>query len=87
LESSSPLIGNSAESKIVLNDVEKAIAALPENIRKPFSMNTKGFKYHEIAEILNIPIGTVKTRIFVAKRQLRNELNSYAKEYGYENVA
>ena len=50
-------------------------------------MNTKGFKYHEIAEILNIPIGTVKTRIFVAKRQLRNELNSYAKEYGYENVA
>jgi RNA polymerase sigma-70 factor (ECF subfamily) len=87
LDSSSPLIGNSAESKIVLNDVEKAIAALPENIRKPFSMNTKGFKYHEIAEILNIPIGTVKTRIFVAKRQLRNELNSYAKEYGYENVA
>jgi RNA polymerase sigma-70 factor (ECF subfamily) len=46
-------------------------------------MNVKGFKYHEIAEILNIPIGTVKTRIFVARRQLRDALASYGAMYGY----
>jgi RNA polymerase sigma-70 factor (ECF subfamily) len=49
-------------------------------------MNTRGFKYHEIAEILHIPIGTVKTRIFVARRQLREQLNDYARQYGLENA-
>ena len=52
-----------------------------------FILNDSGFKYHEIAEILHIPIGTVKTRIFVAKRQLREKLNNYGKIYGLENVA
>jgi RNA polymerase sigma-70 factor (ECF subfamily) len=45
-----------------------------------------GFKYHEIAEELNIPIGTVKTRIFVAKRKLRDRLKSYAESMGLEQV-
>jgi RNA polymerase sigma-70 factor (ECF subfamily) len=49
-------------------------------------MNFKGFKYHEISELLNIPIGTVKTRIFVARRQLRLQLSDYAKDYGLNNV-
>lgn len=86
LDSSSPVVKNQAESKIMLGDIEQAISALPDNIRKPFSMNTKGFKYHEIAAILNIPIGTVKTRIFVAKRLLRGELSIYAKHFGLETA-
>lgn len=86
LDSASHAEKNKAESGFVLNDIETAIAALPENIRKPFSMNTRGFKYHEIADILHIPIGTVKTRIFVAKRLLRDELNGYAKHYGLETA-
>lgn len=86
LDSASHAVKNQAESGFIMRDVEHAIANLPENIRKPFSMNTKGFKYHEIADILNIPIGTVKTRIFVAKRLLREELNTYAKQYGFENA-
>ena len=40
----------------------------------------------EIAEILHIPIGTVKTRIFVARRQLREALNVYGQYYGLENA-
>jgi RNA polymerase sigma-70 factor (ECF subfamily) len=45
-------------------------------------MNVEGYKYHEIAEELNIPIGTVKTRIFVARRILREQLASYGTEFG-----
>ncbi|MCU0422082.1 MAG: RNA polymerase sigma factor [Bacteroidia bacterium] len=86
LDSVSHSVKNDAEKKFMLNDIEQAIEALPPSLRKPFTMNTKGFKYHEIAEILHIPIGTVKTRIFVARRQLREQLNGYAKIYGLENV-
>jgi RNA polymerase sigma-70 factor (ECF subfamily) len=70
-----------------MKDMEHAIEKLPMSLKKPFTMNFKGFKYHEISEILHIPIGTVKTRIFVARRELREQLNDYGKMYGLENVA
>ena len=44
-------------------------------------MNTLGYKYHEIAEKIGIPIGTIKTRIFVARRRLRSQLSEYEKLY------
>jgi RNA polymerase sigma factor (sigma-70 family) len=77
---------NGGEQRFILRDIETAIDKLPMNLKKPFTMNYKGFKYHEIAEILHIPIGTVKTRIFVARRQLRESLNGYGKQYGLENA-
>ena len=52
------------------------------DLKITFSLNIDGFKYHEIAEKLDIPIGTVKTRIFVAKRKLRKQLHSYGANYG-----
>ena len=87
LDSESLSVKNQGEMKFILNDIEEAIDELPISLKKPFTMNVSGFKYHEIAEILHIPIGTVKTRIFVAKRQLREKLNNYGKIYGLENVA
>jgi RNA polymerase sigma factor (sigma-70 family) len=78
---------NKGEQAFIMRDIENAIDKLPMNLKKPFTMNNKGFKYHEIAEILHIPIGTVKTRIFVARRQLRESLNTYAHAYGLENTA
>ncbi len=75
---------NEGEQAFLRRDIEKAIDTLPHDLRKTFTMNTKGFKYHEIAEILGIPIGTVKTRIFVARRQLRKKLGAYGKLYGYK---
>jgi len=87
LDSESLSVKNQGEMKFVLNDIEAAIDQLPMSLKKPFTMNFIGFKYHEIGEILNIPIGTVKTRIFVAKRQLREQLNNYGKNYGLDNVA
>ena len=87
LDSMSPMVKNEGELKFMRNDINNAIDKLPMNLKKPLTMNFKGFKYHEIAAILNIPIGTVKTRIFVARRILRDELSGYGKMYGLENVA
>ena len=86
LDSVSHSVKNVADQTFMMKDIERAIDALPVSLKKPFTMNFKGFKYHEIAEILNIPIGTVKTRIFVARRQLREQLNGYGKLYGMENA-
>jgi len=43
----------------------------------PFIKYFEGFKYHEIAEELNIPIGTVKTRIHEARKYLKHDLQIY----------
>jgi DNA-directed RNA polymerase specialized sigma24 family protein len=41
-------------------------------------MHFRGFKYHEIAEKLDIPIGTVKNRIHIARKELKDKLFMYA---------
>lgn len=74
---------NAAELKFIRKDLEAAIDKLPTELRITFMMNVEGFKYQEIADELRIPIGTVKTRIFVAKRILRERLAGYGEEFGY----
>lgn len=76
------LTENMGESSFVRTDIDAAINELPEDLKITFSLNIDGFKYHEIAEKLDIPMGTVKTRIFVAKRKLRKQLHSYGANYG-----
>ncbi|MEQ9591830.1 MAG: RNA polymerase sigma factor [Cyclobacteriaceae bacterium] len=48
-----------------------------EDLQTPFKMYTTGYKYHEIAEHLNIPIGTVKNRIFHARKEIQKKLVAY----------
>jgi RNA polymerase sigma-70 factor (ECF subfamily) len=43
----------------------------------PLKMHTSGYKYHEIAEHLSIPIGTVKNRIFHARKEIQEKLAGY----------
>jgi RNA polymerase sigma factor (sigma-70 family) len=68
---------NDGESKFIRQDLANAIDKLPDDLRITFEMNTLGYKYHEIADKIGIPIGTVKTRIFVARRKLRTHLAEY----------
>ena len=77
-------IDNDAETKFIRKDLDHAIDDLAFDLRVTFKLNTEGYKYHEIAEELQIPIGTVKTRIFVARRILRERLKDYADAYGYQ---
>ena len=86
LDSVSVSVRNEADRTFLRKDIDSAVNELPLNLKKPFTMNNCGFKYHEIAEILNIPIGTVKTRIFVARRHLRDNLGQYARMYGLQNA-
>lgn len=72
---------NDGESKFIRRDLSKAIDKLPHDLKEAFELNAKGFKYHEIAEKVNVPLGTVKTRIFIARRRLRVSLAEYEQAY------
>ncbi len=58
-------------------EIEKAIKSLDDEYRLPFTMHLQGYKYHEIAEKLNLKIGTVKSRIFFTRQKLMNILKDY----------
>ena len=60
-----------------LNELNQGIDALPKEYAKPFRMHVDGFKYEEIAEEMNLPIGTVKSRIFSARKSLQSEFKDY----------
>jgi RNA polymerase sigma-70 factor, ECF subfamily len=75
-------IENEGELKFIRRDLEKAIEDLVPELRVTFLLNAEGYKYEEISKELNIPIGTIKTRIFVARRILRKKLESYGSEMG-----
>jgi len=69
--------GNMGENKFVLEDIKAAVEKLSDVHKTPFLMHFRGFKYHEIAEKLDIPIGTVKNRIHIARKELKEDLASY----------
>jgi RNA polymerase sigma factor (sigma-70 family) len=46
----------------------------------------EGFKYEEMAKILDIPIGTVRSRLHRARNLLKEKLSEYAKQMGYKNA-
>ena len=84
LDSNSSSVNNEGEMSFIRKDLETAIQTLPEDLQSTFLMNAEGFKYHEIAEEFGIPLGTVKTRIFMARKILRTKLSSYATLFGLE---
>ena len=71
INSGSVVIGNDAESNILIKELKKMIASLDDSIRIPFEMHFEGFKYQEIADKFELPLGTVKSRIFFARKELK----------------
>ncbi len=78
INSSGPDVENNAQGNFVQNDIRRAINKLRDIYKVPFIMYFEGFKYHEIAKRLNIPIGTVKNRIHIARKELKDVLKVYA---------
>lgn len=72
---------NEAYSTFVMDDINNAVDALEEAYRTPFMLHFRGFKYHEIAERLRLPIGTVKNRIHIARKELKDKLHVYEHAY------
>lgn len=78
LNSSQSIAQNDAVTNFAMGDIQVAIAKLQDTYRKPFLLHFQGFKYHEIAERLQIPIGTVKNRIHIARKELKDQLRVYS---------
>lgn len=65
------------ESKLIMEDIFKYIKILPKEYLQPFIMHYKGYKYTEISEKTNIPLGTVKTRIHKARTIIKKKLSNF----------
>jgi RNA polymerase sigma-70 factor (ECF subfamily) len=72
---------NEGDSNIMMKELIGYIDELSDTYSVPFSMFYEGWKYEEIAEKLELPIGTVKSRIFFARKSLREVITS-----GYPNL-
>jgi RNA polymerase sigma-70 factor (ECF subfamily) len=68
---------NRPENAAQIKEVWGKINAIKEELSKPFKMYTSGYKYHEIAEHLQLPLGTVKNRIFQARQEIQKQLTGY----------
>lgn len=69
-------ISNQAESNILMKELTTMIEKLDDSIRVPFMMHFQGYKYQEISDYLDLPLGTVKSRIFFARKELKDNIDS-----------
>lgn len=74
LDSGQSVEPNKAQGKMVMDDLMKVVNSLPEEYRTPFLRHYEGYKYQEIADELDLPLGTVKSRIFLARQELKKKL-------------
>lgn len=78
---SKTIISNQGEMNLRLEEIAGMLDELSDLYRVPFLMHFRGYEYKEIAVHLDIPIGTVKSRIFIARKKLKEQL------YGEEVMA
>lgn len=67
-------IDNSAEGQMKMKEIQAALHELPEIFKNPFVLYYEGFKYHEIAAMLEEPLGTIKSRIHFARKLLKAQI-------------
>ena len=70
-------VSNEAIAKLNMKEVQEAIYQLPVIFRNPFLLYFDGFKYHEIADMLQEPLGTIKSRIHFARKLLKSQIQRY----------
>lgn len=71
LNSGDKAVDNDGETNVTFNELMALVNTLPEDFKKPFMMAYEGYKYEEIAEELGSPLGTIKSRIFFARKKLQ----------------
>ncbi|MDE6668476.1 MAG: RNA polymerase sigma factor [Muribaculaceae bacterium] len=67
------------DGSIAVYEISTTLNSFPDEYRIPFNMYVAGYKYNEIAEKMGLPLGTVKSRIFFARKRLREQLKDYAR--------
>lgn len=68
---------DSPDKAYQIQEISKAIDRLSDEFKIPFSMFLSGYKYYEIGEKLDLPLGTVKSRIFFARQELQKSLKDF----------
>jgi RNA polymerase sigma-70 factor, ECF subfamily len=76
LNSGRDVISNGGANNMLREELESMIERLDESIKRPFVMHFTGFKYQEIADELDLPLGTVKSRIFFARKELKEMIQA-----------
>jgi RNA polymerase sigma factor (sigma-70 family) len=72
-----PTVQNAAESDLRIKEIKKAIQQLPEIFKTPFLLYFDGYKYNEIADLLQEPLGTIKSRIHFARKLLKEQISRF----------
>ena len=83
INSGATIVDNDAGRNILMQELEGMIDELEDSTRKPFMMHFLGYKYQEIADKLKLPLGTVKSRIFFARKALKDSIK---RQYGDFNL-
>ena len=65
------------ESILAIKELQNGINNLDQDFRKAFDMYNEGYKYKEIADNLDLTIGTVKSRIFYSRKKLMENMSEY----------
>lgn len=74
LNSGGSLSDNRGDANVLIAELRELIAKLDETIKQPFLMHYEGYKYQEIADHFHLPLGTIKSRIFFARRELKEQI-------------
>ena len=77
LNQNQAVVANAAEVNLRLKDIQEAIHNLPAIFKNPFLLYFDGFKYHEIADMLGEPLGTIKSRIHFARKLLKTQIQRF----------
>lgn len=68
---------DSPEGAYSIAEITQAINSFSKEYRQPFAMHVAGYKYENIADEMGLPLGTVKSRIFFARKRLQQTLKDY----------
>jgi len=81
LDSTQPLtkydVIHNADASLYTTELMRIIDSISGELKQAFLMHVSGYKYDEIAQHLKVPLGTVKSRIFLARQELQKRLPSY----------
>lgn len=86
LNSGSRSVENGGEQSVLIEEINRQIEALDDWVKRPFRMHLAGYKYDEIADALNVPLGTVKSRIFIARKRLQESLRYLYQANGFSDI-
>lgn len=81
LNSGDKAVQTDAGRNILMQELKRMIDDLDESIKDPFILHYTGFKYQEIADKLALPLGTVKSRIFFARKALKEKIKQHYGDY------